>query len=636
MADGNHAILSGLFSHFTPPERLTKSEWALRHRRLSPEASSKAGGLLSFENHPWQVEPMNMMDSPDHGRMVLMWASQTTGKTETINNMIGAQMDLDPCPILVLQPTGEMAMAWSKDRLATMIRDTPRLRGLVRNPRARDSGNTMLHKLFPGGQISVVGTNSPSQLASRPIRIVFADEVDRFPESSGTEGDPLELAATRTKSFKDAFVVVTSTPTTKGRSRIEQEFLQSDQRRWHCPCTKCGEHTVLEWGMVKWENDDPKTVWMECPNCRARLDDGDRQTMVRAGEWRSDNPGCSILGYHINGLNVLMPPQKPWKSRMEEMVFDYLHHKAGGEETFKKWTNTFLAETWEEPAEKHEPGELMKRRERYDVEVPAGGLILVKSVDVQGDRLEVFTGAAGANDEFWAVDYRVIPGDPTRAKVWRDLADDLGTPYRHETGHDLTASIVAIDQGDKTEDVRKFVRAHAPLVIAVKGDPKAGALAFRYQKTPVQGLRPYMLGVDTLKDRVFARLRIREMGPGYIHFPEDERFGEEYFRQLTAEKAVTEYDKRGQPKRVYKKDKSARNEALDLMVYAMGAWAIYQYHRRPDLEYIAQQLAESTPGEHEESGTVYQLRPRRKFQKDKPKPVQKKTAKPKNWVGGWK
>lgn len=647
MNEGSSALWSELFGRFEPPERLTRSEWAERHRRLSPEASSKAGGLFSFDCFPWQVEPLNMVDSPDHGRMVLMWASQVTGKTETMNNIVGSQIDIDPCPVLVLQPTGDMAEAWSKDRLATMIRDTPRLRRLIRDPRSRDSGNTILHKTFPGGHIAVVGTNAPSKLASRPIRIVLADEVDRFPESSGTEGDPLELAVTRTKSFKDAFVVTTSTPTIKGRSRVETEFNLSDQRRWYCPCPKCGEHQVLAWRMVKWEDDNPRTAWMECQLCGERLDDEDRQDMVRAGEWRADNPGSATLGYHINGMNVLLAPQKPWRTRLEEMVADYLHHKAGGIELVKKWTNTFLAETWDQPAEKHDPVELLKRREAYPAEVPEGGLIIVKSVDVQGDRLEIYTEAIGIGDECWAVDYRVIMGNPTRAAVWRELEADLETTYRHETGHQLTASIVAIDQGDKTEDVRRFVRAHQPLCIAVKGDPKAGALVFRFQKTPVQGIRPYMLGTDTIKDRLFLQLKTKEMGPGYHHFPVDDRFGPEYFAQLTAEKAVIEHNKRGLPVRVYKKDKHARNEALDLKVYAAAAWAIYKYQRRPDLEYIAQQLRESDPVDTESAGVTYHLRKRRSYQRREtpaaepakvtqtPVATRRRGGKGSNWVNNW-
>jgi len=644
MDEPKEKVYSEFFDSFELPEDILRSEWAERHRRLSPEASSKAGGLFSFEMFPWQREPMDMIDSPNYGRMVLMWASQVTGKTETINNLIGSQADLDPCPILMIQPTVDLGQMWSKDRCDPMFRDTPRLRNLIKPHKSRDSGNTILHKQFPGGRLTIVGANAPRQLASRPIRIVLCDEIDGYPESAGQEGDPIKLAERRTESFSDAFVVLTSTPLIKGVSRIEREFIASDQRFWNVPCIRCGELHVLQWSQIKWDNDDPTSARMQCPHCRAELDDNDRRKMAQAGQWIPTHPGRKILGYNINGINVLLQPKRPWKTRLQQMVAEHIEAQRNEEER-KTWVNTFLAETYEPPAEKHEPAELLKRRENYKADIPEGGLILVKSVDVQGDRLEVFTGAFGLGDECWGVDYRVIAGDPQRAAVWNELADDIRQPYTHETGHEITPAIVAIDQGDKTGQVRAFVRKHQPLCIAVKGDPKAGSLPFRYQKTPVQGLRPYMLGTDTLKDRLFAFLKIKEMGPGYHHFPIDEqRFGKEFFDQLTAEKAVIEFNKAGQPKRVYKKDKHARNEALDLLVYAHGAFGIYKYHRRPDLEYIAQQLEETTPGELTAAGRVYELRPSPKRARrnpdepatDRPKKPRRKASGAGGFVKGWR
>ena len=105
-------------------------------------------------------------------------AGAQLGKTEALLNIVGYHMDYDPCPILVLQPTLEMAQAFSKDRLASgLIKATPAIRGKVKDPRSRDSNNTTLHKVFPGGAITIVGANSPAGLASRPIRLVLCDAV---------------------------------------------------------------------------------------------------------------------------------------------------------------------------------------------------------------------------------------------------------------------------------------------------------------------------------------------------------------------------------------------------------------------------------------------------------------------------
>ena len=53
---------------------------------------------------------------------------------------------------------------------------------------------------------------------------------------------------------------MTSTPTIKDFSRIEQEYLESDQRRYYIPCVHCGHMQYLKWSQIKWENNDPKTV----------------------------------------------------------------------------------------------------------------------------------------------------------------------------------------------------------------------------------------------------------------------------------------------------------------------------------------------------------------------------------------
>src|SRR5262245_54133216 len=103
------------------------------------------------------------------------------GKTEIINNIVGYYIHQDPAPMLVVQPTEKLAESWSTDRLSPMIRDTEVLKGLVNDPKSRDSGNKILYKRFAGGHITMAGSNSPSSLASRPVRIVLCDEVDRYP-----------------------------------------------------------------------------------------------------------------------------------------------------------------------------------------------------------------------------------------------------------------------------------------------------------------------------------------------------------------------------------------------------------------------------------------------------------------------
>jgi phage terminase large subunit GpA-like protein len=78
------------------------------------------------------------------------------------------------------------------------------------------------------------------------------------------------------------------------------------------------------------------------------------------------------------------------------------------------------------------------------------------------------------------------------------------------------------------------------------------------------------IGVNTLKETLFARLRNVDYGPGYWHIPDF--FDQEWCYQLTAEKAVKRYSK-GIPRIEYVKMRP-RNEALDLAVLNLAAFAM--------------------------------------------------------------
>ena len=178
---------------------------------------------------------MDAFSDPSVHTIVGMLASQV-GKTESgVNNPVGYYIDQDPCPILVTQPTLEIARAWSKDRLAPMLRDTPCLKGQFKY-KTRVSENTILHRVFHGGHVTVAGANSAASLAGRPIRILLMDEIDRYPFSAGAEGDPCYLAEKRTTTFWNRKIAMFSTPTIKGLSRIEMAYESSDKRKFYVPC----------------------------------------------------------------------------------------------------------------------------------------------------------------------------------------------------------------------------------------------------------------------------------------------------------------------------------------------------------------------------------------------------------------
>jgi phage terminase large subunit GpA-like protein len=254
------------------------------------------------------------------GRYGRFYVRRADRKTELLLNGLGFYISHDPSPILVLQPTLEMAQAFSKDRLATMLRDTPCLKNKVRDPRSRDSGNTTLHKSFPGGHVTIAGSNSPSSLASRPIRIIFCDEIDRYPASAGSEGDPVSLARKRSATFHNRKCVLTSTPTIRGASRIETAYEQSDQRRYFVPCPDCGAQDSLKWANVRWPENRPREAVYVCEHCGSAWDDVTRQQAIRRGEWLATAPFNGVAGFHLSGLyspgHLLATPRRSfWRPR---------------------------------------------------------------------------------------------------------------------------------------------------------------------------------------------------------------------------------------------------------------------------------------------------------------------------------
>ena len=239
-------------SMLKPPDVQTVSEWADENRMLVSESSAEPGPWRT-DRAPYQREIMDSFTQPGVWQIVIM-ASAQVGKSEIELNMMGCAIDNDPGPILYIQPTDKVAEDYSKRRIAPMIQGSPTLRDKVYKAKGRDAGNTINMKTFPGGSLSIIGANSPSDLSSKPVRYIFMDETDRFPASAGTEGDPQELAERRTETFRhNRKIVKTSTPTIKGVSRIEADYLMGTQEEWNKQCPHCNTFSFIRFDDIKFD-----------------------------------------------------------------------------------------------------------------------------------------------------------------------------------------------------------------------------------------------------------------------------------------------------------------------------------------------------------------------------------------------
>jgi len=499
-------------------------------------------------------------------RDIVVMAGAQVGKTEMLLNVIGFHIHHDPSPILLVQPTLEMAQAFSKDRLAPMLRDTPALKGSVKDPRSRDANNTTTHKVFTGGHISLVGSNSAAGLASRPIRVVLCDEVDRYPPSAGSEGSPILLARKRSATFHNRKMVMVSTPTNKGASMIESQYEESDKRQYFVPCEDCGTVQTLKWSNVKWDKDKPETACYVCDSCGSIWDDAKRNRSVRKGEWVATADFTGVAGFHINGL------YSPWTT-LADAVRDFLIAKKAPD-TLRVFVNTFLAETWEDAGETISDIRFEDREEEFGANIPDDIVVITAGIDVQDDRLELELVGWGRDEESWSLDYKTLYGDPSTPHLWNDLDNILKASYTTESGRSLGIRAACVDSGGHyTQAVYNFVRPReGRRIFAIKG--MAGEqrpLVGRPSKNNIGKIKLFTVGTFPIKELIFSRLKIQSEGAGYCHFPAGR--SDEYYQQLAnSEKIVTKYQK-GFPRREFVKTRT-RNEALDCRVYAYAALCI--------------------------------------------------------------
>ena len=547
------------------------SQFADEERFLSSESSAEPG-RWDTSRAEYQREVLDTIADPTIETTVLMWSAQT-GKTEVLLNADAYFILEDPAPVLNIYPTLELAEAYSKDRLAPMLRDCPNL-ATVFDRRTRRSENTILHKAFPGGNLTIAGANSPASLSSRPKRVLKADEIDRYKASAGSEGNPINLGRARLKTFWNRKVILASTPLRQSTSQIWAAWLESDQRFYYILCVHCEAHHPLsflkgmgpdiEGGFVTWDEDDPETARHVCPCCGALKDDAEINWGVTRGKWVATEPDHRTRGYHINEL------YSPWVS-LSETVAEYQKTRDDPEQAIV-FLNTAIGWPLKDDQEKTEIDALLDRREDYThQQIPMGVKIITAGVDVQSDRLEVEILGHGDFKETWSLEYRVLPGYPSHHETWQLLDTVLGTRYTREDGKVLGIAGTAVDSSAFTSDVYGYCRPRFDRrVFAVKGEDGDGRPICTRPKRPNKlGMKPAIVGTYTAKDRIFELLK-REEGQGFQHFPLNRN--RNYFDMLVSERPETVRVKGALVRKWIQI--GGPNEALDCRVYALAALEI--------------------------------------------------------------
>ena len=570
----------------------TVTEWANEYRFLSSVSSSEPGKWQT-ERTPYLQEIMDCLSPNNPCEKVVFMKGAQVGGTECGNNWMGFCVCNAPGPMLIVNPTTETAKRTSRMRIDPAIENCPVLRDKIKSPRSRDSGNTMLMKEFPGGILILTGANSPVGLRSLPVRYLFLDEVDGFPDEAGTEGDPVDLAVQRTATFNNRKIFMVSTPTIKDASRIEQAFLEGDQRYYHVPCPHCGHFQVLRWRNVIFDPKNLTEAVYKCEKCEAIWHDYEKEQILKKGKWIASKPNVNsgVVSFHLSSLYS----PHGWTS-WTSIAREFLDSK-NDPSRLQVWTNTKLAETWEDMAgQQIDPTSLMVRREKWGPELPRQVVILTCGVDVQDNRLELEIVGWGRGEESWSIDYQVLYGDPSTPELWAQLDEVLSRKYSHSKDvPDLSIAATCIDSGGHyTDYVINYCHArrlHG--VFAIKGVGGVGkpiwpatASKSNNTKKPV-----YLIGVNDAKDTLMRRLHLEDSsGPGIWHFPMDRE--SDWFEQITNEVASKKLSKGRLIREWVPRKNGVRTEGLDCRVYAYAALRGLVRNFRLNLDLGADKLAE--------------------------------------------
>lgn len=572
-----------LFKHIAtnakPPPELTVSEWADQNRFLAASSAAEPGRWRT-DRVPFMREIMDCLSASSPVQDVCLMKGAQVAGSESGNNWLGYIIDQDPGPTMMVQPTVDTAKNYSQKRIAPMISSSPALRSRVKDSRSRDSGNKMLSKEFPGGFLIITGANSAAGLRSNPIKNLFLDEIDAYLPDVDGEGDPVDLAFARTRTFSMRKVFKISTPTISGQSRIETEYDATDKRRYFVPCPYCNHMHILEWKHFIIPEDDsgkmvPEDAFMVCPECGSKIEEHHKTWMFANGQWRATAPQNihpRKRGYHLSALYSPVGIFS-WAECAEEW------RKAQRDRRrLKVFINTILGECFqEEEGEELEHEALFNRREEYGCQVPAPVMLLTAGVDVQDDRLEIEVVGWGVGKESWGIDYRRFLGNPSQPAVWDELDEYLLREFKRASGMQMRIACCFIDSGGHhTQDVYRFTRPReGRKVFSIKGRGGAGIpfVGRHSRNNPVKAaLIP--IGVDDGKETLWSRLKIEQPGDGYCHFPSDNARGydQNYFKGLVSERRLLTYEK-GRPVFKWRRrpGSTRRNEPLDIRNYAMAA-----------------------------------------------------------------
>ena len=527
-------ILAGL----KPPPRLRLSEYADEFAVMTGNAAEKG----RWKTLPYQREILDAFTDPAVETVAIM-KSARIGWTKMLGVVIQLFSHQDPCPVMIVQPVKEDAEGYSKEEIKDLFQDTPCLRGLISESKARNtvSNTILLKQLSNGGLIDIVNAASGRSFRRKSRKVVLFDEVDAYPKLD--EGDPIKLGRNRADYYWDRKIGLGGTPIFKG-GKTEEWFLRGDRRRYFVPCPFCQAMQVLRWEQMIREGEHAGHYG--CENCAEPIPHSKKRWMVERGEWRptavSQQPG--LVSFHIWAAYSYSPAAS-WPVLVREHAEALEAMRKGDPDAMQTYHNTVLGEPWEDTLSGKLTGDGLAERRKNETAgngysagtVPDGVLLITAGVDQQGgggtlgERLVVTVWGWGRGEEGWHLGHWEIDGDPQQPETLAQLDQIAKTRWTRADGSEMRLAMGGIDDGGyATHEVRDWCRGRVAQWVPMKGAPQKGKPLLgkgvsvdvnrRNQGIMKKGVLLYGIGYDASINHLQGRLRNEQPGPGYLHFGE--------------------------------------------------------------------------------------------------------------------
>lgn len=544
-----------------PPEQLNVSEWAEKYRMLDSKSSAMPGPW-SNDITPYLTGVMDEFNNYETEKIIFVKPTQIGG-TEALQNMIGYIVMQDPSPTMIVYPTDTLAKSVSENRLQPMLKATPEI------AKKFDENSSLLELQFDSMYISLTGSNSPSGLASKPIRFLMMDEVDKYPGASSKEADPIKLATERTKTFHNKKIYITSTPTLKTGHIWKEKEAADIEKHFFVPCPHCGEYIEFKFQNIRFPDDEGMSyadraefATYVCQECGCLITDNDKHNMLKLGEWRTVRHNTKYVRNVAFWINTLYSPFVRWSDIAKEFLIS-----KDDPEDLQNFVNSWLAEAWEDTKLKTSAELVLERQTELPAYVvPQWTKLLTAGVDVQENSLYWSIRAWG---EF-LTSQNIAHG---QSLSFEEIDRIMNMQYMTEEGDPMVVNLCLIDSGDQTDIVYDFCALHSDYALPVKGSSHAQLSHYKLSMVNKTDSRAYgmqLVLVDggRYKDMIAGRMqRPNGKGSWMVYSGCDM----EYATQVTAEHKVNVKTPGGTKQVWQKKSSHADNHYLDAEVYALAA-----------------------------------------------------------------